>query len=141
MNTIRHEGKLFFIRIILPTLLAFCLFTVTYFFVIIPQFENQMLDRKREMISELTNSAWSILKEYNGLEMKGILSQVEAKAKAIDVIKNLRYGTENKDYFWITDLHPNMIMHPYREELNGTDLSNYKDPHGKKLFVEFVKTI
>jgi len=31
-------------------------------------------------------------------------------------------------------------MHPYKPQLNGQDLSENKDPSGKKLFVEFVKT-
>jgi methyl-accepting chemotaxis protein len=55
------------------------------------------------------------------------------------VIENLRYGPENKDYFWINDTQPAMIMHPYKPQLNGKDLSASKDPNGKKLFVEMVK--
>jgi len=38
-------------------------------------------------------------------------------------------------------MHPNMIVHPYRKDLNNADLSNYKDPTGKKLFVEFIKVV
>jgi methyl-accepting chemotaxis protein len=59
------------------------------------------------------------------------------KARALQIIKNLKYN--QKDYFWINDLHPRMVMHPYKPKLNGRDLTNYKDPHGKRLFVEFVK--
>jgi PAS domain S-box-containing protein len=36
---------------------------------------------------------------------------------------------------------PIMIMHPFRNDLNGKDLTNFTDPHGKKLFVEFVETV
>ena len=32
-----------------------------------------------------------------------------------------------------------MIMHPYKPELNGTDLTENKDPQGKHLFLEMVK--
>ena len=32
-----------------------------------------------------------------------------------------------------------MIMHPYKPELNGKDISDHKDPNGKKLFVEFAR--
>jgi methyl-accepting chemotaxis protein len=31
-----------------------------------------------------------------------------------------------------------MVMHPYKPQLDGKDLSENKDPNGKKLFVEFV---
>jgi len=131
----------FFIRIVLPTLLAFILFTISFFAFIIPAFENNMLDGKREMISELTNSAWSILNDYNLRYESNIISLEEAKSRSVEQIRNLRYGEENKDYFWITDERPTMIMHPYRPELDSADLSNYSDPKSKKLFVEFVEVV
>ena len=66
------------------------------------------------------------------------LSLEEKQSKAISLIKGLRYGPENKDYFWINDLHPTMVMHPYKPQLDGKDLTESKDPNGKKLFVEFA---
>jgi len=54
-------------------------------------------------------------------------------------ISELRYGPEGKDYFWINDMNPKMIMHPIKPDLNGKDLSDFKDPNGKHLFNEFVK--
>ncbi len=36
-------------------------------------------------------------------------------------------------------MHPTMVMHPYKPELDGTDLAGYQDPNGKHLFVEFVR--
>jgi PAS domain S-box-containing protein len=99
------------------------------------------MNGKREMIKELTNSAWSILLKYENDENKGILTREEAQKNAISRIQYLRYGEESKDYFWITDMVPTMIMHPFRTDLNGKDLSDFKDPHGKKLFIEFVETV
>ncbi|MCX6160763.1 MAG: DUF294 nucleotidyltransferase-like domain-containing protein [Ignavibacteriae bacterium] len=99
------------------------------------------MNGKREMIKELTNSAWSILSKYESDERSGLITREEAQKTAVSRIQYLRYGDENKDYFWITDMHPNMIMHPYRLDLNGKDLTNFSDPHGKKLFVEFVTTV
>ena len=131
----------FFLRIVLPTLLIFALFTISFFTLIIPNFENAMLKGKKEMISELTNSAWSILNDFNEKHESGLLSQDEAQSIAVEQIKHLRYGEGGKDYFWITDEFPIMIMHPYRPELDSTDLREYSDPEGKKLFVEFVKVV
>jgi len=99
------------------------------------------MNGKREMIKELTNSAVSILSKYENDERNGLLTREEAQQIATSRIQYLRYGEENKDYFWITDMYPKMIVHPYRSDLNGKDLSNFKDPHGKKLFVEFVKMV
>ncbi|OGJ84223.1 MAG: hypothetical protein A2268_10730 [Candidatus Raymondbacteria bacterium RifOxyA12_full_50_37] len=131
----------FFGRMALPTLLTICLFVVSIFAVIIPAFKANMLDRKRETIRELTRSTASVLKELEGEHRAGRLTLEEAQGNAIRCIESLRYGDEGKDYFWITDMHPFMIMHPYRKDLNNTDLTGFTDPHGKKLFVEFVNTV
>ena len=52
-------------------------------------------------------------------------------------MKSMAYGKDG--YLWINDMQPKMIMHPKQPQLDGTDLSEYKDPKGKRLFVEFVK--
>ncbi len=133
--------KKFYINIILPAILSILLFILTIFFVIIPRFQQNIMDDKRETIKELTNVAWSILSKYEKDEKDGLITRDEAQETAVLRIQYLRYGEENKDYFWITDMTPKMIIHPYRNDLKGKDLSNLTDPHGKKLFVEFVETV
>ncbi len=133
--------KKFYLKIILPTILTILLFILTIFLIIIPRFQQNIMNGKREMIQELTNSAWSILSEFETDERNGLLTREEAQKIAISRIQYLRYGDEGKDYFWITDTFPNMIMHPFRSDLNGKDLSDFTDPHGKRLFVECVETV
>jgi len=58
---------------------------------------------------------------------------------AREAIAALRYGADGKDYFWINDSSPKMIMHPIKPSLNGKDISGIADPNGKKLFIEMVK--
>jgi PAS domain S-box-containing protein len=65
----------------------------------------------------------------------------EAQKTVIAQIRKIRYGSEGKDYFWINDMHPRMIMHPYRSDLEGKDITDYTDSKGKQLFVEFVKVV
>ena len=38
-------------------------------------------------------------------------------------------------------MHPHIIVHPYRPDLEGKDISEFADPNGKRLFVEFVKVV
>lgn len=99
------------------------------------------MEEKREKIRELSQTAWSILNSYDKKVKNSQISEGEAKIQAIDEISKLRYGPEMKDYFWIHDTNCKMIFHPYRPEMNGTDISNYEDPTGKRLFVEMNKTI
>ena len=133
--------KKFFFTIILPTLITIGLFVFLIFIFIIPYFEQSLLDGKKEMLRELVNSSVSIASKYHEEAASGVISTEEAKKLAIIRIENLRYGIDGKDYFWITDMNPNMIMHPYRKDLNGKDLSDFSDPNGKRLFVEMVNSI
>ncbi|HSO77338.1 MAG TPA: cache domain-containing protein, partial [Bacteroidales bacterium] len=130
-----------YFKIVLPTIFSILLFILTIFLIIIPRFKENIMNGKREMIKELTNSALSILSKYENDEKEGLLTREDAQKTAISRIQYLRYGEESKDYFWITDLTPVMIMHPFRNDLNGKDLNSFTDPHGKRLFVEFVNTV
>ena len=53
-------------------------------------------------------------------------------------VAQLRYGSKGTDYFWINDMGPTMVMHPMKPALDGKDLSNNKDPNGKRLFVDMA---
>jgi PAS domain S-box-containing protein len=133
------QWRRFVLRIVFPTLLAVALSIATIFGLILPSLEKNLMDRKREMIRELIYSAMSIFSHYEADVVAGMMTRPEAQKRAISHIQYLRYGLERKDYFWVTDMHPRMIMHPYRMDLNGTDLSDFKDVRGTRLFVEFVK--
>lgn len=128
-------------RIALPAFLTVLLFVTAIFLIVLPQLEESLLNRKKEMIQELTETVWSLLESYHERELSGELSRKEAQQRAILRIHELRYGPEKKDYFWINDMTPRMIMHPYRSDLDGSDISDFRDPNGKRLFVEFVRTV
>ena len=128
-------------RIVIPVALTILLFVLTIFFLIIPMIEKNMMDDKREGLMQLTDSAWSILNLYHHKHQEGTLSLDRAKQQAVEHLKHLRYGPELEDYFWINTMTPDMIMHPYRSDLEGTDISEFRDPAGKRLFVEMVKIV
>jgi len=140
----RTEGRLtggIPVRIILPVSLTVILFGLTIFLLLLPLIEKKLMDGKREMIRELTESSWSILAAHAQEERDGLLTRQKAQASAIENLRRLRYGPELKDYFWINDMHPRIVMHPYRPDLEGKDISGFTDPNGKHLFVEFVKVV
>lgn len=129
------------IHIFLPVALTVLLFVLTIFILILPEMKERLLEGKREMIRELVVTAWSSLEDYARQEQEGLLSREEAQAQAKQHIRVLRYGEGLKDYFWINDMHPRMIMHPYRPDLEGKDISDFTDPAGKRLFSAFVDIV
>jgi PAS domain S-box-containing protein len=137
----RFRRRSFALRIVLPTLVAMALFLAAFWGFVLPSFETTLLERKREMIRELTNSAWSILSSYEREVQAGRLTREQAQTRASELIRDLRYGPEGKDYFWIQDSQPRMVMHPYRADLNGESLTGFADPRGVKIFVEFANQV
>jgi PAS domain S-box-containing protein len=105
--------------------------------VMIFSFRAHIINEKKLKIRELVETAYSILTAYNDRVMRGELSKDEAKKRALQITSKLRYGPGMKDYFWITDMYPHQLMHPYHKVPYGYDLSGYKDHHGNRLFVEF----
>ncbi len=132
----------FYWRIVWPTVIAGILFAASAFTV--PVFRNSMMRQKKGMIKELVSTAAGAIEFYIHQEQAGEMSRKEAQRQALAEVAELRYGIAQKDYFWITDMQPRMVMHPYRPELVGRDLADYtdrEDKSGKKLFAEFVELV
>ncbi len=127
----------FAINIFLPAFLSLVLFTGALFIFLLPYFESTLMDKKREEIRQLTQVAWGVLNEAYEEEQSGQMTLEQAQGLAKERISALRYGVDNKDYFWLQDTTPRILMHPYREDLNNHDVTDFKDEQGTRIFVEF----
>ena len=83
--------------------------------------------------------AHGILVQSHAKEAAGKLSREQAQLLAMETIAALRY--DGSEYFWINDMHPHVVMHPIKPELNGKDVSETKDPNGVPLFKAFVAKV
>jgi PAS domain S-box-containing protein len=127
-------------RILLPSLAAVLLFMAAIYLFVIPNYRESLMDGKRETIRELTATAWSVLHKLD-MMVDSEFTLKNAQIEAIAIISDMRYGPEQKDYFWITDTTPVMVMHPYRPSMNGMNLTNYQDQRGKNFFMDIVEII
>ena len=141
MNRTKPTKLIASLRIIIPLWITFILITSCVFFIFVPSLKKNIINQKREMIRNLTDNNWSLISEYHQMVKQGELTDEVAKSTVIKRIRGLRYGPEGKDYFWINDMHPIMLMHPYLPDLEGKDVSTITDPNGKHLIVEFVKIV
>ena len=128
-------------RIFLPTVLMILLFAGSIFFYLLPSMKTGFMNNKKHTIHELSGAVVDSLGYLNERLLRKEITEKQAHALGQELVRAMRYGPEDKDYFWINDFTPRMIMHPYRPDLDGTDLSNYTDKQGKALFVEFVKVV
>src|SRR6266700_895901 len=100
---------------------------------------SSLRQQKEIELKHLGELALGIVREEQAAAQKGDIAVADAQKRAMTRIAALRYG--NNDYFWINDMQPRMVMHPIKPEMNGNDISTFKDPNGKALFVEFVNVV
>ena len=98
---------------------------------------DELLNDRKEKVRNLVEAAYSQIAYYGKLAESGAMPQADAQKLAMEALRTSRY--DEKEYFWINDFHPKMVMHPIKPELQGQDLTNNKDAAGKQHFVEFVK--
>lgn len=113
-----------------PLVLVFVLFTL-------PKYESRVSQSKRDGVKIAVDSVFNTIAYYYDLEKSGKLTHEEAQTQAAAVVKGLRHS--GNEYFWIHNLNLKMVMHPIKPELNGKDVSEMKDPTGKRIFVDMME--
>jgi methyl-accepting chemotaxis protein len=102
--------------------------------------ERSLIMQERQLgVQQGVESAHSLIAHFHAQVAAGKMTDDAAKEAAKAAIKTLRYS--GSEYFWINDMHPTMVMHPIKPELDGKDLTENKDPAGTHLFVEFTRTV
>ena len=83
--------------------------------------------------------AHSVVAHFHAQQTAGVMTEAQAQEAAKATLKSLRYA--ETDYFWINDMHPNMVMHPTNPKLDGTDISGNTDADGVKMFQKMVEVV
>jgi diguanylate cyclase (GGDEF)-like protein/PAS domain S-box-containing protein len=98
-----------------------------------------LLEERKELSRHLVMAGLGILDHFYWHYQNGHSTETEARHSALEALRNLRFEEldEENEYFWVTDLHPRMLMHATQPELEGRDLTDYTDLNEKRLFIEF----
>ncbi len=131
-----NDWKVFHKIVALSLAILVTIFAVFFIF-LVPVIGDALYHDKQENVKHTVEVAYNILDNHYKMVKNGDLTEDEAKQKAVEMIKSLRYN-EN-EYFWINDYSPRMIMHPLNSSLNGKDLNDYKDPDGVLVFVKMAE--
>ncbi|MDA0153833.1 methyl-accepting chemotaxis protein [Vibrio sp. Makdt] len=92
------------------------------------------MEERQDKLSAQVETAVSLAGYY--YSQRSVLGEEVAKERALQAIKTLRY--DNTNYFWILNQQLNIISHPLKPELNGTNAGNLKDGAGKHHWREMV---
>ncbi len=133
----RYSDWKIFTKIAWLSLISVIPFVLLVFFFILPSLEQQMYIEKKNNLQHSVEVVYSLISEQARLASENMLSDSEVKEKVKEMVQSLRYADRN--YFWINNMEPRMIMHPFQPELNGQLISGIKDPNGKFMFIEMTE--
>lgn len=92
------------------------------------------MEERQDKLSAQVETAVSLANYY--YSQRSVLGEEVAKEQALQAIETLRYDSTN--YFWLLNQQLNIISHPLKPELNGTNAGNLKDGAGKHHWREMV---
>ena len=137
MKIKRYRNWPILLKIMSIPVLSLLLIVLGTKLVIVPRIEAWLMEQEKLKVQSVVEVAYQQVAQGALAVSQRNISVEEAQKEVVYRIKELRYA--GKEYFWINDLSPRMIMHPTKPELDGTDLTDYKDPNGKHLFKEFAR--
>ena len=106
--------------------------------VFLPLVESSLMAEKQSATRGVVEVAYHVAEGYHQRAMAGELSEQEAKRLAVNALERVRY--QGQEYFFIIDLDRTLVMHPFKKDGVGKDMTEVRDPTGKQLFVEMAQT-
>jgi methyl-accepting chemotaxis protein len=100
---------------------------------------QSVYEEKRVQARYVVEAGYGALEHFQRQVKPGGLTEAEAKARAMEAVKALRYA--GNEYVFISDMQGVMLAHRVKPELEGQDLMGLKDAAGKKFFAELVNVV
>ena len=117
------------------------LFFLTIFLIIFPYIKKSFVEKETDSIKLLVEQQIQTLDSLSNSVSEGRMTLSEAKETALDLIIDQRYGANKEFYFWILDMEPVLLMHPFRVDLVGRYVGDFSDKEGNFLFSEMVEIV
>ncbi|MBB3257371.1 methyl-accepting chemotaxis protein [Paraburkholderia bannensis] len=99
-----------------------------------------MLDDRKSMLAQETQTALGMIGFYQKEASQGHLSADDAKRQAIAALRGLRYGADQSGYFGIYDSAATALLVPPKPELEGKSQAGMVDSNGTHIALEIVKS-
>ncbi|WP_166667315.1 methyl-accepting chemotaxis protein [Hypnocyclicus thermotrophus] len=134
-------------QIIIPVFIAFIIISILDILYTSYTFNKELVERVTRLrdeqiefnkvkLNDLVSLGIGVLDKYNKLYESGEMTLEEAKNKAKETIRNMRYTGNN--YFWIDNGNYINILYSVKPKAEGTNRENLIDKQGKKLVKELV---
>ena len=103
------------------------------------QTRNMRLDERKADLTHATDVALSVVKTLGDQAAAGSLSEAEAQKRAMDSLRNMRYGEDG--YFAVFNSQLTVLMNPTQPQMTGKNVSDFKDPNGAYVFRDMLAVV
>lgn len=98
----------------------------------IANIRDNIYEERKRAISNVVDSALSVVTNYYERFRSGELTEAEAQRLSMDVLRHMRYEGDN--YVWINNMDAIMLMHPANPATENTSVAELEDADGVKVF-------
>lgn len=102
-------------------------------------YRASMLEERQNKVRHMVERVFTLVEYYHAKVALEGLSEDDARHYALQTIREL--PRNKNDYFWINDMHPTMILHPFLPEMEGKDCTDWADMDGKLFFYDMLDTV
>ena len=113
-----------------------CIFSISIYDAV--QTRHIRIEERSGDLSNIDDSALSIVKHFGDMAAAGTLPKAEAQKQATAAIKNFRYGKDG--YVTIVSLDGISLMNPFKAENDGKNMMDFKDVQGNYLYRDITAT-
>lgn len=99
--------------------------------------ERALREQKASELQHEVETVLSVIEGYRARANKGEMTEAQAQAAAKEAIRPIRFGAD-KNYFFAYEMNGQNIMLPVKPELEGKNLIDMKDPHGRFLVRDMI---
>ncbi|WP_235993938.1 cache domain-containing protein [Paraburkholderia solitsugae] len=97
------------------------------------------IEERENDLANNADNAVSLVRQYADLAQHGVLTRDVAQKEAMERIEGMRFGKDG--YYTVMTDEPKMLMHPFKPELIGRTLGDFKDANGTLLYRDAVTRV
>jgi methyl-accepting chemotaxis protein len=94
------------------------------------------IEERENDLADNADNVVSLVRQYADLEQRGVLTRDAAQKEAMERVKGMRFGKDG--YYTIMTGEPKMLMHPFKADLIGRALGDFRDADGTLLYRDAV---
>ncbi len=102
--------------------------------------KQSLMDERKELTRSAVELAYRVVEKEAQRAREEKVSSDIAMERAMEQVRNLRYGYDNVEYHMILTIDGYMVMHPLHSQIEGKDRTGTQDVNGKYLVRDIIST-